>query len=228
MYSIIDTNGKLTKIGDNVTHFSSLSINRILFLVYAYQTYCAREASIILAMMDALNGKFSNLFFKSDTICNSSCAKPAGNKLLEKMMDKKGDHLTFLKIYQEYMEQPQDDQKIWARKYGIRLDLLNKAKLTVNNYYYKIVNLHRTTQSRVSDAVGIKQKLVEALKHSHRHLTAKKMSPIFSRKEIDGHINKDSALFYFYKNKNLATKNFVYDELVNINGKWEFNIVTLI
>ncbi len=57
LYELLDAKGKLTKTGYDVTQFSSITINRSLFLLYAFKLYCAREASIILGMMEALNVK---------------------------------------------------------------------------------------------------------------------------------------------------------------------------
>ena len=61
-----------------------------------------------------------------------------------------------------------------------------------------------------------------------KHLTAKKMQPVFSKKEVDGQINKDSSLYYHYKRRDLENKNFIYDEMINVSGSWEFSVVTLI
>ena len=226
LYKIIDDSGKLTKIGYDITQFSSMTINRILFLIYSYQMYCAKEASIILAMLDKLSGKLTNLFYKADTICKSGCQKPAANLLLEKLVQKKGDHFTYLRIYEEFKKEP--DQKAWARKYGIKLELLNSVDKAVNTYYYKILNVSKAPPlSRVID-VDIKTRLTEALKLSHQHLTAKKMKPVFPKKQITGQINKDSAVFYHYNKKDLQNKTFIYDELTNASGSWEFNVITLI
>ena len=226
MYNIIDSSGKITKIAYDITQFSSVPINRTLFLIYAYQMHCAKEASIIIAMAEVLDGKLNNLFLKADTICDSDCQKPAAKKLLKKLAQKKGDHFTYLKIYQEYKSI--QDQKAWLRKYGIRQDILNAADKISKTYYHKILNLSKVPQlSRVSD-VDIDKKLLEALKLSHKHLTAKNMAPVFTKKKFEGQINKDSIVYYFYNKKELADKNFIYDELTNINKNWEFSIVTLI
>lgn len=226
MYEIVDQNDRLTNIGEIITHFSSLSLNRTLFLIYSFKLYCAKEASIILGMAEALHGKLTNLFFKADTICASGCEKPSANKLIENLAQKKGDHFTYLRIYQEYKKQT--DRDAWIRKYGIRRDVLNNADKLSRTYFGKLFKLMRPTEpARVSN-VDIKKNLVEALKLSHQHLTAKNLKPVEAIKEIEGQINKDSAVYFYYKRKDLANKKFIYDELTNINGNWEYNIVTII
>lgn len=230
MYQIIDNNGHLTKIGEAITQFSTLSLNRTLFLIYAFKLQCAKEASIILGMAEALNGKLTNLFYKSDSICESNCEKPASKLLMKKLVQKKGDHFTYLKIYQEYKEHKnQTDRDMWIRKYGIRRDVFNTADRLSRTYFGKIFKLLKpqTEAARIS-SIDIKKNLSQALKLSHQHLTAKNLKPTNSIKEVEGQINKDSSVYYFYKRKDLANKKFIYDELNNINGNWEFNIVTII
>jgi len=229
MYKIVDDNGKLNKIGYDISKFSALPINRVLFLIYAYDLHCAREASIIIAMMEKLSGKLSNLFFKSDTICQSGCKKPASKDLIKKLVQKRGDHLTYLKIYQEF--QNASDQKAFARKYGIRMDTINAAHKLAQSYYYKVISSQKSqsqTQSSRVIKTDIKKNIIEALKRSHQHLIAKNMVPVFSRKEIEGQINKDSAVYYHYNRKDLVKKKFIYDEMTNINNNWEFSNVTII
>jgi HrpA-like RNA helicase len=226
LYKIIDDDGVLTKIGTEVNKFSSIAINRSLFLIYSFQMHCAKEASIILAMMEALKGKLSNLFFKADTICESGPSKPSSRKILQQLMSKRGDHFTFLNIYQTFKEVA--DQKTWAKKYGIRLDVLNKANKNISNYYYKIINISKAPQFDRAKSVDTDRRLLEALKLSHKHLTARKMMATYPIKVVDGQINKDSAVNFFYNRKELSTKTFIYDEFSSVNGNWEFNRVTLI
>lgn len=226
LYHIIDADGQLNRIGFDISQFSSWPINRSLFLIYAYQLQCARDASVIIAMMERLDGKLSNLFYKSDTICDSGCQKPSSKQLMQKLVQKRGDHLTYLKIYQEF--DAASDPKTWARKYGIRLEILQSVKRDSKSYFHKISQLTRAPQiSRVTN-VDTKKKIIEALKMSHKHLTAKNMIPIFSKKKIEGTINKNSSIYYHYRRKDLAKKQFIYDELTSINGVWEYNMITII
>lgn len=226
LYKITTTDGKLNRIGYNITQFSSLPLNRSLFLIYSYQLHCAREASIILGMMEALNGKISNLFHKGDTICNSDCKKESSKKLIEKLVQKKGDHFTYLNIYQKFKENT--DQKAWARKYGIRLDTMNSAERHSKTYYHKIVGINRIPQIGGVEMVDVKKRLLEALILSHKHLVAKKLVPSYSKKNITGQISKDSTVNLSYNRKELANKSFIYDELVNVSNNWEFSVITFL
>lgn len=232
LYNIIDSDNIITKVATNITGFSSLPINRSLFLIYAYQLHCASDAAIILAMMEVLNGKISNLFFKSDSICKSTYGnksnanKWASDQVLKKLLQKRGDHLTFLKVYQEFIGMK--DQMAWAKKYGIRLSILNTATKISKQYYYKIINLSRIPQLSRVDNADTTGRLLQALEKSHKHLIAKNLVAQFPKKKIDGQINKESTVHNFYNKKNLGNKTFIFDEFANINGSWEFNIITFI
>ena len=226
LYKIIDTDDYITIMGSHITRFSSLPLNQSLFLLYSYQLYCAREVSIILAMMEALNRKLSNLFFKTGTLALSKIEKQSNKKLIKELTKKKGDHLTFLNIYQKFKEAT--DQKSWARKYGIRLDALNKADRLFKTYYYKLLNISKAPQLDRAKEINTNERIIQALKMSHIHLTARRMLPTYSQKKVEGQINKDSAVHYHYHRKELADKTFIYDELVSINNNWEYNMITLI
>jgi len=226
LYQIVEPDGRLTTVGSSITKFSSLPLNRSLFLIYAYQLFCAKEASIILAMIDALHGKLSNLFYKADTMCDSDCAKPAAKKLIATLVQKRGDHFTFLNIYQKFKSMT--DQKTWARKYGIRLDVLNRVDKLVRQYYYRILNISKAPQQARINEADTKRNLLQALKASHQHLIANKMTTTYPQKKVEAKIKNDSALLFHHTRKDIANKTFIYDELANINNSWEFNLVTLI
>ncbi|AGC02106.1 HrpA-like helicase [Acanthamoeba polyphaga moumouvirus] len=228
MYQIVDANDKLTRIGSLMTQFSSLSVNRVMFLIYSFELHCAREAAIILAMMEFINGKITNIFYKLDPVCEANCERQAASLWLDKMIQKRGDHLTYLKIFQEYKNA--SDRKAWGNKYGIRLDLFNNIDKTANQYFRKILNFYRNPeQSRiVSSSTNITKNIIQALIQSHKHLTANKLRPIFSKRELEGRISKDSVVRQKYNKRELSNKKFIYDELTNINGKWEFRTITII
>jgi len=235
MYGIIDNSGNITKMAYLLTQFSSMPINRTLFMFYSYKLHCVKEACIIISMMESLGGKITNLFYKSDSMCGSNCSKPSAQTLIKKLVQKSGDHLTYLKIYQEFKSTT--DQKAWAKQYGIRLDSLNRADRDFRSTYYMVLNMLRTPkvdgiasaeQSRTDSDRPVSKQLIQALKESHRHLTAVKMVPTFPKKKAEASVNKDSAILYTYDRKTLAKKTFIFDELIKVSGNWEYTNVTVI
>jgi len=226
MYNLIDASDRMTSIANEILEFSSLPINQSLFMIYAFQLHCAKEASIIVAMIEVLKGKLINLFFKLDAICNSEPCKGSSAKYIKAIANKQGDHLTLLDVYQQFRAEP--NQKEWAKKYGIRLDALNTVTKTYNQYFNKLLNFSRAPPLARIANVSLTKRLVESLKLSHQHLTAKNMQPVITKTKIDSGINKDSITHIIYNKKDLANKKFIYNELTSINGNWDFNVITFI
>ena len=238
-YNLIDNNEVLTKMGRDISNFSSLELNQSLFLLYSYQLHCAKEASIIMAMEEVLHGKLSNLFFKNvkattlvtdcDTQgngCLDVLPKDLIKKLIGGTLEKKSDHFTFLHIYQCFMEAT--DQRKWANKFNIKMDLLNVVSGLSKQYFYRVHSTSRAPQlDRVKD-VDNNKRVLEALKLSHRHMTAKNLKPIFSSKPMSGSINRESVVYYHYKKNDLMKKSFIYGKYTSINGTWDYSMVTLI
>lgn len=227
LYKIIDSNGQMNKIGYDITNFSSTPLNRILFMIYAFQLHCAKEACQIISMIEVSSGKFNNLFFKTDTLNQASFANKNSKILLDKLIRKSGDHLTFLNIFTTFKEQ--SDAKTWANQYGIKLDSLRNADKNSKKYYFKLVNLLRDTPqlSRISKT-DTNKNILQALKLSHQHLTAKNLKPIFSKEKVEGKISKDSIVHHYTDRKKLKSAKFIYDEMIQIDDSWQYNIITLI
>lgn len=227
MYKILDASDNMEpKLASDILHFSAMGLNQSLFLIFSYQLFCAREASIILAMIEVIQNKITNLFFKADTICESDCKKNASHKYLKKITDSSGDHMTLLKIFEEYKLAP--DREAWARKYGIILNKLKRADMISNQHYRKIINTSKAPQIGGAMNVDSKKKIIEALKRSHQHLTAENLTPIYAKVKQTGQIQQNSSLHNIYSKKELAGKKFIYNALTSINGSWEFSMATLI
>lgn len=224
LYNVIGPDSRLSTMGSQMAQFTGMPINRSLFLIYAYQLHCAREASIIIAMIEVLDGKISNLFHKTDTICDSDC-RMASKKLVQKLVQRKGDHFTFLNIFQKFKQAA--DQKNWVQKYGLRMDILNRADKLSRKYYGKIIGVSREPQIGGATRDNANERILEALTNSHMHLTAKKLTTTYPQKKIQAQINRESAVYYYYDRQQLTKKTFIYDELVSINGNWEYSVVTI-
>lgn len=227
LYKLIDDTGAITSMGEDITKFSSLPINRTLFMLYAFQMHCAKEACAIVSMMEALGGKLSNLFFKSDTVCESGCQKnKASKEFMKTVTSKKSDHLTYLNIFETFQEQT--EPKTWANKYGIRLEPLNKAAREAKMNFYKIVNASRAPQMDRVKNTDVKKRLKDALVRSHLHLTAQKLQPLYPTTKNEGQIAKDSVVHTTYSKRELHLKKFIYDEFASVEGSWSYNNITLL
>lgn len=223
-YDLIDDADKITDLGIMVSKLNSLELNKALFLLYSYQLHCAKEASIILAMIDVLKGNLENLFYKTDVVCDAKCTEKS-LKLIKQLLDPTGDQLTFLNIFETYKKIP--ETKAWIKKYNIRLEKLQAAEKVADHYYHHIINIHKNASQNRIENVEKKNNIIKALTSSHKHLTAEKMKSTFN-KSATGKISKESVIYYLYDIKNLTNRKFIYDELVNINSTWEFHTITLI
>lgn len=227
MYKILNADGYMEpKLASDILQFSSMGLNQSLFLIFSYQLFCAKEASIILGMMEVIQNKITNLFFKADTICESDCKKNISKKYLKKITDSSGDHMTLLNIFEDYKLAP--DREAWAKKYGIMLHKLKKADANSNQHYRRIINTSKAPQIGGALNVDSKRKIMEALKRSHLHLTAEKLTPIYAKVKQSGQIQQNSSLHNIYSKKELSGKKFIYNALTSINGSWEFSMITLI
>lgn len=232
-YNILD-NGKLTQIGSDMLHFSSLSVNRILFLLYAYQHYCGKEACQIVGMMEATGDKISNIIQKHDVMCGGSINKTkklTAKEKIMKMANKKSDHLTFLNIFQEFKKA--EDRRKWALNNGFRYDIFKKADKISAQYFNKLMTIKNIPKLERSKNQEIKEKIIKVLSHSHKHHISTKMSPVvalYNVKKIYGMISKDSivGLTSSAERKKVSMKTFIYDDLIRINGLWEYTCITII
>jgi pre-mRNA-splicing factor ATP-dependent RNA helicase DHX15/PRP43 len=227
LYKILDDKDHMEpKLASDILLFSSTPLNQSLFLIFAYQLFCAREASMILGMLEVIKNRITDLFYKQDTTCDSDCKKTQSKNYLRKIASKKSDHLTLLKIFEDYKLSP--DRIAWAKKWGIILNKLKKADKNFNQYYRKIVNSARAPQIGGAQKIDLSKRLIEALKRSHKHLMASGMESTYARDKNEGQIQLASIVHLNYTKKELANKKFIFNELASINGNWEFSIVTLI
>lgn len=209
LYKLIDDDRKITDIGGIILMFPSVPIHRTLFMYYAFQTYCGREACIIVAMLEALNDRIANLFREPD---KNNIGK------IKSLMKKKSDHLTLLNIYQN------------RKKYDfLRQDVFNRAQTISNTYYFKLVNLKKSKAeiSRVTN-INVNKCLLESLKRSHQHLTGKKFQSIYAKKKLEADFNSNSVVVHNYTRKQLYNKMFIYDNLTCIENRCEFNIIQIV
>ena len=227
MYQILTIDDFLEpKLASDILQFSSLPLNQSLFLIFAYQLYCAKEASIIIAMIEVLKNNINNLFFKADTICESDCKKSASKSYLKKMTDSKSDHLTYLAIFEDY--KLNTNREAWAKKFGIILNKLKKVDQISNQHYRRVVNASKAPLIGGAKDVETKKKIIEALKKSHQHLQAKNLVSTYAKIKQEGQIQQSSPLHNVWSRKELSMKKFIYNELTCINNSWEYSVVTLI
>lgn len=231
-YNFIDDSNNLTLMGYRVAHFSSLEVNRSLFIIHAYQNHCAREACIIVSMMDAINSKMGNLFVFNATKDQHS--------MFLKELDSSGDHLTLLKLFNKFEEKDKDNVNSWCNQIGIKAGLLRQCKKNFHNLFSKVLEMmklhaipdrdHTIELQRHDNKPSfseIKKRIITSLKESHKHLTATGLTTKFpsSAYRTKGNIGKESTLRMGGKK---GDKTIIFDKLAIVQGKPEFSIVTVV
>lgn len=219
IYEIVDNNGKLNKIASKIVEFNTLPINQILFLIYSYQLHCAKQASIIICMINYAKGVLENLFDKK--LVNPD-VNPYHN--LKKMVHKSGDHITFLRIFESY-EKSKDKNK-WCNKYLFQKNLFTNIEKDARYYYHKILQISKEDSTSRSSNINILENLKKCLTNSHLHLTNRGGKTLSSVEKLNAKITKGSVLSIYRTQKNKSK--LIYNELVSIRNKWNYNTVTII
>ena len=208
----------LTKSGRKVAALaaSGMSVNRILFMLYAYDTYCAKDACVIIAFMEKTGSSLKSIFH-----CVDKCNLSTNLGKIKSLLDKNSDHISYRNIYTKCIENPD-----WANRHNINRTLMAGIKKLAHTYYYRLsqVMQEKDVDSDESRVQKNDMNIINALKKSHVHLTSNKLHPVIYP-GIKISINNNSVVTYFKKK---ISPHFVYDKITNINGKWEVSGVTLI
>lgn len=226
LYKILSPDGLFEpKLGSDVLQYSSLPLNQSLFLIYAFQLYCGKEAAVIVGMLEVCKGRMQNFFIKDDVMCNSDCKKDA-KKYMAKVAHKKSDHLTLLAIFNDF--QNATDKEKWCKSNRIKMGMMRAAKEKSHQYFHKLLSNVKAPQIGGAEKVDVKKRLVAALDRSHQHQIARNLKSTFAKLPQEGQIQQSSFLLQHHSKKDLAKKKFLYDQLVCTNGSWEFGVITLL
>lgn len=211
LYSLLNKKGKLQPMGQLIAQITTLSFSQILFCIDAYFLRCAKEAIIIIVMMEMSMNNLNHLFYSSL------------KKGYLPFAHKSGDHLTYLAIYQRY-EQAENKQSM-CEQYQLKDDLLQAIKMKVKDYYYRIISLCKTAfPNKMFSKDTLTTRLMIALKNSHQHLKAKNNTLLFPLNKTPCVVSKNSVLV----SQNLKDKNLIYEDLIQISNQWELVGVSII
>lgn len=233
-YQLMDQDGVINARGEYVLKFAALPLNRSLFLLEAYHEHCAKEAAIIIAFLEIIDGKISSLMRRE-------LGAPAP-EVNAKFVERKSDHMSLLKIYQNF--QASNDPKEWCHKNSMKYELLSAVRDPARRYYSKILALFRDAKQNESELKiqqggdvtdpstlddELRRRLNLALRRSHRHKFTRKNRTIFPERQVEVRVANDSLVMKHVKKREFLMKVVVYDELNRVpEGDWETSIVTMV
>jgi len=151
--------GILTNLGNMIIDLQTDPAQG-LTMIMAYRLNCFREISAILALMEKIKGSVDGLFIvqsdepELETKKQSENLKNKFEKVKKDYHNMYGDHIALLKIFQEYEELRENEDKLndWTYKYFIRRNILEGAYDTYQKMKYKYRN--KLSQMELREYLG--------------------------------------------------------------------------
>lgn len=242
--------GKISKLGKLVANLQ-VDIEEGLALIFAYKTYCIKEVSIIIAMINAMKGSMSELFnlprdlVKADENEDSDkynrelqYIKDKFKQAIKPLQHKYGDHLSILKIFLHFHKlmknNNKDEMNKWLYDHFLKYNVLEKA----DKYYHKLYHTSKMILSPINSELTIQHKtkamdytdeyrIMAAIKFGYRLNNGyykekdKSYNTDFAKKV---NISKESFMIFNDKPK----KEIIYNTLFISNNRADLNIVSVI
>lgn len=247
-YGLIDDDDKINDLGKIVASIGDITVG--LMMVYAIYYKCIKEAIIIISMIDVCKKNLSEVFvLPSSIIKNKNDIKQLKNleekfnKKKKKFMDKSGDHISLLKIYdawnnnyQKILEKTKDNKKInelnnqWLHKNFIKGSVVSKAKKQIKKLNNNLFNLRKEIDEKnlivenIDEIIGldINDRVTLAIIKSHKLNYAVKSTNNVYRTSLMDRVNMDKNSFLFDK----PPKEIIYTELFISMDRPTLNIVS--
>lgn len=229
MYQLIGSDGVPTLNGTAVIGMEKIPIHLTLFMIYAYQFGCLRDACVIVSLISILEGNMDLLFEPRVPFQMSRARNQEGPHILRRLATEyQSDHLALWDIFEQNRLAP--DREQWAKEVGVRLDLLFLANREAKKMIYGMKRLLfeegvSMPESIVSEQFPLQDAIRTALRYSHLHLTAEGMRPVIGNMNIKIIPNNTSFL---KSDRPAQEKMIIYNELRNNMGTWTLSVNTLI
>jgi pre-mRNA-splicing factor ATP-dependent RNA helicase DHX15/PRP43 len=235
-------NNVISKLGLQVAQFNSIDLSLALFIIYSYQNYVAKDACIIVSMLETLNYRLTNLFdFNMGSDQNNQNINYNNYHLIA---FPKSDHLSLLKLYHEYQKlsesKLQTKLQSWLQKYKFRKNIFMQIESKAKRLYYQTLNIlkqsvdtdnvleSRITGNHMDNHIDNYKTILSCLRKSHLHQIAivsnsNNIKTIYPKTKVIANISKNSFVTKISKNKDI-----IYHELAYIGGNYELNIVSIV
>lgn len=234
--------GKLTSLGILSLKNQGFDYKHSISLICAIYLRCSQELINILSVIDISKNSLMDLFNSPEDvlkILNLSDSKykkilEEHKNFIKKFKSSHGDHMSALKIYQDYSKKMKNNKKLdifynsktMSKLFKTRSKLSRRKNVMekdITDEHIKLLGLNNIEQIKYAD---IKDKLLVCLYVGNKHQIAKKKKGYDKYKvddvNISYKISKDSYL------KNSEPTELLYEGLNYTNGMAEINIATKI
>lgn len=252
----ITNSGHITNYGKLIVDLN-LKPSECLSLELAYRLFCYNEVLSIICVINSIKGSIDNLFnLPIDTNINSDDTNIDKNndknknrmkRLMEKLNNAKktyinryGDHIAILKIFEDYKNKRSDNEKLkkWLYKNFIDRSVLDDAYKQFKriNYRYKqILTDFTSTFNKIKQPIlntDVKYKVLASFIFGNKLnvLTPNKNTLQSKHFNVDNiQIEKNSFINNITKKSNKKTKKIFYDQLYRFdNNPIQAKIVSFI
>lgn len=239
--------GVISKLGKLVIQVPFSDIFGSVAIIFGNLYNCSREVLKILSMIEASKGNMTDIFSikeqptgDDETPQISRQIQDKFNNARKKFGDKSGDHISLLKIYEQYVEQNkkhsnnQDKIKDWCYNHFLKLTTLQKAK---KNFEKMKGQLYGILKGKIDpkeydlpfneniNKLDLHSKILICLLMGYRLNTAVRKNDGYNTQFVkDKNIKLNRFSFLTLKEK--QPKNILYNELFISMGKSELGIAS--
>lgn len=213
-----------------------LGVNTVILgLCFAYSTInsCSYEMAIIVTIMNNCNLNINKLFITP----KDKEGKMKLKHIKKNMFHYFGDHLTLLKMHQDYNKVEEKNRSKWCRKHMLNESMLNikKSKLfntLKNRRREKNINIEDSLSEKINK-LEVEDRVLTSLVLGHRANTALKSSnknKYFTQTGYSKNLklSKNSFVGELAIASDIYPRNVFYSELFIINDNAELNFVGII
>jgi pre-mRNA-splicing factor ATP-dependent RNA helicase DHX15/PRP43 len=212
--------GIITELGNNILSVRTDDIFMAKSLLESYKNDCLEQVAIIIALTELVNYDIDKIFIKSQ------------NEEKKKYISNTGDHITLLKIYNDFHNEKQKLEKDpnmeiklmrWCDKNFIKYDILKYVKSNAKKYV-KYVNKIFGYKKSKEYSQDLSDAILESLYRGLYMNVAKKENSkykLYFRKTINASINRFSFV-------NRDYELIMFNQLFVMNNRPEVRMISII
>lgn len=225
LYCIADE--KITDVGTLISRLSSIEVELGFALIVSNVYQCSHEVINIISMLYVSKNNMNDIFIRINEDKVSSGIKTKYNKAKSKFNSKSGDHMSLLKIYDEYNNANNRDD--WCYKNFVKCKQMRKAKQFAMRLHRDFGDMKEAVNKLKFDfdltaPDSERKRILTSLMHGYRLQIANRNK----HDKYDTDYAKNATISRSSYLRNDKIKTCFYSELFISHGMKELNIVSLI